>query len=144
MFIYGFAKIFKVQFSEPSLTRLLQPVGEMSPMGLAWTYMGHSEGFNVFVGCMEVLGGLLLIPRKTLTLGAFITMGVMMQVAMMNLFYDIPVKLFSIHLIAMATVIFLADWKRFTQVFIKNETAPALAYYKVCLLYTSPSPRDRG
>lgn len=131
MFTYGFVKIFKAQFPGPSLVRLLQPLGEMSPMGLAWTYMGHSEGFNMFVGFMEVLGGLLLIPRKTLTLGAFITMGVMTQVAMMNLFYDIPVKLFSIHLIAMATVIFLADWKRFTQVFIKNETAPSLTYYKV-------------
>lgn len=131
MFTYGFVKVFKAQFPGPSLVRLLQPLGEMSPMGLAWTYMGHSEGFNMFVGFMEVLGGLLLIPRKTLTLGAFITVGVMTQVAMMNLFYDIPVKLFSIHLIAMALVIFLADWKRFTQVFIKNETAPALAYYKV-------------
>lgn len=131
MFTYGFVKVFKAQFPGPSLVRLLQPLGDMSPMGLAWTYMGHSEGFNMFVGFMEVLGGLLLIPRKTLTLGAFITMGVMIQVAMMNLFYDIPVKLFSIHLIAMAAVIFLADWKRFTQVFIKNETVPALAYYKV-------------
>ncbi|MEP0263722.1 hypothetical protein [Dokdonia sp.] len=131
MFSYGFVKIFKGQFPGPSLGRLLQPLGEMSPMGLAWTYMGHSEGFNMFVGGMEVLGGLLLIPRKTLTLGAFITVGVMTQVAMMNFFYDIPVKLFSVHLALMALVIFLADWKRFTQVFIKNQTALAIQYYKV-------------
>lgn len=131
MFTYGFVKIFKAQFPGPSLGRLLQPLGEMSPMGLAWTYMGHSEGFNMFVGSMEVLGGLLLIPRKTLTLGAFITVGVMTQVAMMNFFYDIPVKLFSAHLAAMAMVIFLADWKRFAQVFIKNVTAPAINYYEV-------------
>ncbi len=131
LFIYGFAKIFKGQFPGPSLTRLLQPIGEMSPMGLAWTYMGHSEGFNMFVGCMEVLGGLLLIPRKTITLGAIVTTGVMLQVLMMNLFYDIPVKLFSAHLMMMALVIFAADWKRCKQVFIKNETAHAINYYKI-------------
>ncbi|WP_299763850.1 hypothetical protein [uncultured Dokdonia sp.] len=131
LFIYGFAKVFKGQFPGPSLTRLLQPIGEMSPMGLAWTYMGHSEGFNMFVGGMEVLGGLLLIPRKTITLGAIVTTGVMLQVLMMNLFYDIPVKLFSAHLMAMAFVIFAADWKRCKQVFIKNETAQAINYYEV-------------
>lgn len=131
MLTYGFVKIFKTQFPGPSLHRLLQPLGEMSPMGLAWTYMGHSEGFNLFVGSMEVLGGLLLIPRRTQTLGAFITMGVMTQVVMMNFFYDIPVKLFSLHLVLMAFVIFMADWKRFSQVFLRNQTAVHLDYYQV-------------
>ncbi len=129
MFFYGFVKIFKLQFIGPSLLDLLQPLGEMSPMGLAWTYMGHSEGFNVFVGCMEVLGGILLIPRRTQTLGAFITIGVMTQVAMMNFFYDIPVKLFSSHLIGMACVIFFSDIKRFIHLFITNQPTQALTYY---------------
>lgn len=131
MFTYGFVKIFKVQFPGPSLTSLLQPIGNLSPMGLAWTYMGHSEGFNMFVGVLEVLDGLFLIPRRTQTLGAFITIGVMTQVAMMNFFYDIPVKLFSVHLILMAFVIFITDWKRFSQVFLKNETALKVNYYEV-------------
>ncbi|MFT5890422.1 MAG: hypothetical protein ACI9Y7_000513 [Dokdonia sp.] len=131
MISYGFAKVFKSQFPEPSLIRLLQPIGDMSPMGLAWTYMGHSEGFNLFAGSMEVLGGLLLIPRRTLTLGALVSIGVMLQVAMMNFFYDIPVKLFSLHLMAMGLVIFLSDWKRFSQVFIKNQTAQPITHYQV-------------
>lgn len=131
MFTYGFVKIFKSQFPGPSLHRLLQPLGEMSPMGLAWTYMGHSAGFNLFVGALEVLGALFLIPRRTQTLGAFITMGVMTQVVMMNFFYDIPVKLFSVHLVLMAFVIFIVDWKRFSQVFLKNQTATRLNYYRV-------------
>ena len=129
MFTYGFVKIYKTQFAGPSLMRLLQPVGDMSPMGLAWTYMAQSEGFNIFVGAMEVIGGLLLIPRRTVTLGAFITMGVMFHVAMMNLFYDIPVKLFSINLFVLAAILFFKDIKRFTNVFIKNKDAMAVNYY---------------
>lgn len=129
MLLYGLVKIFKVQFPSASLTRLLEPLGNFSPMGLAWTYMGYSKGFNVFVGFMEVLGGLLLIPRRTQTLGAFIVMGVMTQVAMMNLFFDIPVKLFSIHLILMALIIFMTDIKRFVGVFIKNKSVTEYQYY---------------
>jgi hypothetical protein len=74
MFSYGFVKIIQLQFPYPSLTRMIQPLGDFSPMGLAWTYLGYSKGFNLFMGIMEVSGGLLLIPRRTSTLGAFIIM----------------------------------------------------------------------
>ncbi len=128
MFLYGFVKIFKIQFPSASLVRLLEPLGDFSPMGLAWTYMGFSKSFNVFAGSLEVLGGLLLIPRRTQTLGSFIIIGVMTQVAMMNFCYDIPVKLFSIHLILMASVIFITD-HRFLDVFIKNKSVEKYNYF---------------
>lgn len=129
MFLYGFVKIFQIQFPYPSLTRLLEPLGNFSPMGLAWTYMGYSEGFNLFAGLIEVLGGLLLIPRRTQTLGAFIVTGVMTHVAVMNFMFDIPVKLFSMHLVLMAFVIFMTDIKRFTDVFIKNKSVVKYDFY---------------
>lgn len=128
MLLYGFVKIFKLQFQSASLTHLLDPLGDFSPMGLAWTYMGFSKGFNVFVGFVEVLGGLLLIPRRTQTLGSLIIIGVMTQVAVMNFCYDIPVKLFSVHLVLMALVIFVTDY-RFLNVFIKNKAVAAFQYY---------------
>lgn len=77
MLLYGFVKVFKLQFTSASLTHLLDPLGDFSPMGLVWTYMGFSKGFNVFVGLLEVLGGVLLIPRRTQTLGSFLVIGVM-------------------------------------------------------------------
>lgn len=126
---YGFAKIYKSQFPNPSLIRLLQPIGEMSPMGLAWTYMGHSEYFNLVVGFIEALGGLLLIPRRTQTLGALIAAGVLLQIFLMNMFYDIPVKIFSLHLLLMALFIFSLDAKRFLNVFVYNKTTPRYNFY---------------
>jgi cytochrome b subunit of formate dehydrogenase len=35
LLLYGAVKVIKLQFPDPSLTRLLQPFGEASPMGLA-------------------------------------------------------------------------------------------------------------
>ena len=89
MLLYGFVKVFQIQFQQPSFIELLQPLGEFSPMGLAWNYMGYSKGFGMFAGLMEITGGLLLIYRRTSTLGAFIVIGVMTQVAMMNMMFDI-------------------------------------------------------
>lgn len=129
MFTYGFVKVIQLQFPYPSLTRMMQPLGEFSPMGLAWTYLGYSKGFNLFMGIMEIAGGLLLIPRRTSTLGAFVTMGVMTHVAVMNFMFDIPVKIFSVHLMLMALFIFSTDIKRFINVFIKNKPANAYEFY---------------
>ncbi|MDT0539146.1 hypothetical protein [Croceitalea sp. P059] len=129
MFTYGFVKIIQLQFPYPSLTRMMQPLGDFSPMGLAWTYLGYSKGFNLFMGIMEVSGGLLLIPRRTSTLGAFVTMGVMIHVAVMNFMFDIPVKIFSVHLAIIALLIFLTDSKRFINVFVKNKPTEAYDYY---------------
>ncbi len=129
MLLYGFAKVFKVQFPDPSLLRLLQPLGEFSPMGLAWTYMGYSKGFSFFAGIMEVIGGLLLIPRRTQILGALTVIGVMLQVAVMNFMFDIPVKLFSVHIVLFAVILFITDIKRFIHVFILNKETKTHNYY---------------
>ena len=126
---YGFAKVYKTQFPEPSLIRLLQPLGSFSPMGLAWTYMGFSEAYNVYTGMLEVLGGLLLIWRRTTTLGALLTMGVMSHVVVMNFTYDIPVKLFSTHLLVMALVVAATDRRRLYRLFFSNKSTASMIEY---------------
>lgn len=113
MLIYGLIKVFHLQMIPPTYSKLMQPLGEMSPMGLAWTFMGYSKGYSMFAGGIEVLAGVLLIPRRTVTIGALIAVGVMTQVFIMNLSFDIPVKLFSFHLLLMGSILFLANSKRF-------------------------------
>jgi hypothetical protein len=62
---YGAAKIYKYQFPDPMPSTLLQPLGDFSPMGLAWTFMGYSMGYNLFTGIAEALGGVFLFFRRT-------------------------------------------------------------------------------
>lgn len=128
MILYGFAKIFKGQFADPSLELLIQNVGEMSPMGLAWTFMGHSMFYNIFTGSLEIIGGLLLLNRKTVSLGSLAIVGVMINVVFMNFTYDIPVKLFSTHLVLMSFLLLISDGKRSPQFFIKNEKTEKVDY----------------
>lgn len=72
MLNYGMVKVIKLQFPFPGIHRLLEPYGESSPMGLAWTFMGYSRGYNYFAGFAEVLSGLLLLNRRTTTFGALV------------------------------------------------------------------------
>jgi hypothetical protein len=102
MIIYGLAKVFYLQFMYPSDIALEKTLGDMSPMGLMWTFMGYSMGYTMFVGWLEFFGGLFLIFRRTTTLGALITLGVMLNVFMLNMCYDVPVKLLSLHMVLMS------------------------------------------
>ncbi|MBC8753181.1 hypothetical protein H2O64_00770 [Kordia sp. YSTF-M3] len=125
MFSYGFYKIIPLQFPVPSLGRLVQSYGDSSPMGIAWTFMGASKAYTMFSGFAEVLAGLLLIFRRTRTLGGLVCFGVMMNIFAMNMCYDIPVKLFSFHLLLFALFVFMQDWKRiFAVFFTKAATIP--------------------
>src|ERR1700689_4779587 len=72
MINYGMAKVVPVQMPYPSLTRLLQPFGTFSPMGVLWSSIGASPVYEIFAGCAEVAGGLLLIVPRTATFGALI------------------------------------------------------------------------
>ena len=120
MIIYGSIKVIKSQFPDPSLDRMLQPFGDASPMGILWTFMGASEPYNVFAGAGELLGGLLLTTRRTTLLGALVTIGVMGHVAALNFCYDVPVKLFSLHLLLMATWLLVPDANRLVRFFLLN------------------------
>jgi hypothetical protein len=126
MIFYGAVKVIKSQFPYPSLERLVQPFGDASPMGLLWTFMGASAGYKVFAGAGEMLGGLLLTARRTTLLGALVCVGVLSNVVLLNFSYDVPVKLFSLHLLAMAVFLAAPDLGRLVNFFVlRRPAAPA-------------------
>lgn len=117
MISYGAVKVIKAQFPDLTLDALAQPLGESTPMGLLWKFMGASWLFNVFTGAAEMLGGLLLTLRRTTLLGALVSVAVLSNVVVLNLSYDVPVKLYSMHLLAMAAWLVLPDARRLVNVF---------------------------
>ena len=125
MFGYGIIKVIMLQFGPPGFAQLVKPFGEATPMNLVWNFMGASQGYTMMSGAMEVLAAALLIWRRTAMLGAVVTFGVMANVAALNYFYDVPVKLFSSHLVAMAALLLVPDLRRLFSVFLANRPAPA-------------------
>ncbi len=123
MLNYGFAKLNNMQFGSPSLDRLLEPYGNSSPMGLAWTYYGYSNGFKNFVGLAEIACGLLLLFRRTYILGALLGVVVSANIMAVNYFFDVPVKLLSTLLLVMSIFLLLRDAERLINIFFLNKTA---------------------
>ncbi len=124
---YGAFKVIPSQFPQPSLDRLLQSFGDSSPMGILWTFMGVSTPYNVFAGLAEFAGGALLIFRRTMRLGAFLSIAAMTNVVMLNFCYDVPVKQYSSHLLAMAIFLAAPDLRRLADLLVLHRAVPAIA-----------------
>lgn len=124
MISYGLAKLAtNGQFSFPEIYRLDQRYGDSSPMGLLWTFMGYSKAYCVFAGIGEILGGVLLLFRKTIVAGCLLSIVVLMNVVMMNFCYDVPVKIFSSHLLIITIIILLPYLSSLYSFFFSNEVS---------------------
>lgn len=117
---YGCNKIFRTQFLEPSLMQLIQPYGRSTPMDLLWIQMGYSRLYSFFGGMAEMVGAVLLLVPQLTTLGALVGGAVMTNVLMLNLAYDVPRKILSVHLVLMALFLLVPDMRRLFDFFVLN------------------------
>jgi hypothetical protein len=120
MFNYGMIKVIQTQFLPLSAWRLEEQYGDLSPMGLLWTFMSYSVPYNVFTGGAEALGGLLLLFRRTTTLGALLTVAVLSHVVLINFSYDVIVKLYSSNLLFLGLFLLAPDLSRLADLLVLN------------------------
>lgn len=125
MLSYGTAKFGEGQFPAIDVRGLETPWGECSPMGAVWRFMGASPAYTACTGVVECLAAVLLLWRRTATLGGLVAVGAMTNVLLLNLCYDIPVKLYAAHLLLMGTLVAAADAPRLLAVFWRHEAVAA-------------------
>jgi uncharacterized membrane protein YphA (DoxX/SURF4 family) len=112
MFTYGLAKVVPLQMPFPFLTRFVEPFGNFTPLGVLWYSIGASPAYQIFTGCAETFGGILLTIPRTTTLGALLCLADLSEVFILNMTYDVPVKLFSFHLILMVLFVLAPELPR--------------------------------
>ena len=118
LFKYGFNKVFKLQFYLPEPNILYSNVGSLSRDILYWSTMGVSYSYTVFIGILELTPAFLLLFRRTRLLGALIAFGVLINVAIINISFDISVKILSSFLLLLSTLIILPDLSQLYHFFI--------------------------
>jgi uncharacterized membrane protein YphA (DoxX/SURF4 family) len=123
MLTYGLSKAVPLQMPSPYLTTLLEPSGNLSPMGVLWFSIGASRAYEIFTGCAEMLGGILLIVPRTTMFGALVCLADTILVFVLNMTYDVPVKLFSFHLILMALFLLAPEFQRLANFFFLSRAA---------------------
>lgn len=126
LLIYGTSKIYGYQFAlTPSV--LAQPAGNLGTHDLFWTFMGASKSYRLFAGVLETIAAILLLFRRTSTIGALLAMMLLINILMLNIAYDTWVKVIAMHLILCCLVTLLPQMKALYHIFILKRTT-ALTY----------------
>lgn len=120
LFSFALEKFFKTQFGDLTFYQLTQPVGDMTPMTLAYTFFGHSYPYNIFMGLAES-AALLLLFRRTTPFGALLTAAAMANVVAVNISYDIHAKVFASMMLVMALFLLLPHIQRIFKFFFTGE-----------------------
>ncbi|MGB0931807.1 MAG: hypothetical protein ACPGVB_13580 [Chitinophagales bacterium] len=143
LFKYGFNKVFKLQFYLPEPNILYSNVGSLGRDILYWSVMGVSYSYTVFAGILELIPAFLLLFRRTRLLGALIAFAVLVNVVMINVSFDISVKILSSFLLLLSVLIILPDAPNLYRFFIlqkqgitSKQYIPTCANKKRLLVYS--------
>jgi len=122
MSIYGFNKLFKFQFYDAHPNTLFTPVGFLTKDFLYWTSMGSSSLFNTITGLTEVFISIFLLFKPTRFLASILGFFGMLYVFFINIAFDINVKIQSLFLVFLFSILLFPYIKTYYQFFIKKKT----------------------
>ncbi|HMO62828.1 MAG TPA: hypothetical protein PKC39_10880 [Ferruginibacter sp.] len=124
---FGFLKVYPMQMPYPSLSNFLTDFGDYNTYKIYWQHVGISTWYQVLLGWVEVIGGVLMFFRPTIFIGALINAGVLFNIAHANFGYDGGVHVYSSFFVLFSVILlipYLRDlWKLFIQ---KKDTTLAL------------------
>jgi len=66
-----------------------RPIESLSGFELTWFYYGYSHAYGTILGLTQILGGVLLLFRKSALLGATLLTPMMANILMINIFFHI-------------------------------------------------------
>lgn len=120
---FGWAKLFGLQFVVPQDVAK-QPVNQLSGEWLTWYYFGHSSTFGVIIALVQIIGAYLLLFRKTLLLVATILFAFMLNLTLINIFYQMNLGALIQSVIITSGILFLIlwDYERLVTFFLKEES----------------------
>ncbi|MDQ2864790.1 MAG: hypothetical protein M3R51_01050 [Candidatus Eremiobacteraeota bacterium] len=127
LLLYGFDKVIPAQFGVLTPSRLSEPLGLLTPMGMLWTFMAASHGYTMLTGYTEVIGGLLLLFPRTAILGAIIGFVALANVLALDIFYDVPAKLLTFQLLVLDLFLLSHDSRALVNLLVLRRNAVPLA-----------------
>jgi hypothetical protein len=120
---FGFIKLLPLQVPYPSLSNLNTPYGDFTRWKLFSLSLGVVPSYESFLGGVEIAAALLLLYRKTASIGALIVVFFTGNVLMSNLAYEGGEYVYSAYLISLALFILAYDAGRLTDLIVFHRAA---------------------
>ncbi|WP_183559777.1 hypothetical protein [Mucilaginibacter sp. SP1R1] len=139
---FAIAKFFPVQMPFPTISQLNTNLGDFTPGKLYWLTTGVAPFFEVFAGIFELTATILLLFRRTTTLGAIMMIAILLPIWFVNIGYNAGVELASMHILVLSVVLLVRDAPKFWQILILHKNG-ALTYVQP-FVFTANWKRNTG
>jgi len=85
MFIYGGGKL--IQFD--GAAEIDKTISEMTGMELMWAFYGYSKSFAITLGVFELIGGFLILIKRTRIIGCLFTSTILVNVIFQDIYFGV-------------------------------------------------------
>lgn len=134
---YAWVKIFPVQFLPPESNVLHTPLGQLSKDIAFWSLMGSTYILTCFIGIIELLTGFGLLLKRTRMVASLFGFGIASTLLVLNLSFDISVKLLSLCLFLLNTWLVSTYWAEIKALFnTKKQSFKAVIISMIVVLLT--------
>lgn len=121
---FGVVKFLPIQIPDATISDLHTEYGDYLLWKLYYLTNGISKaGYIPVIGVLEIVGGLLLLTRRTTVIGAGLLLAVFLNVVLVNFVYDIGEQVYSSFLFLLAFVLILYDFPRLYSLLVKETTS---------------------
>lgn len=118
MVTFGLQKICHLQFYVP-LGMLDDPFTAIPNEMLMWAFMGRYHSMVDIIACIEILGGTLLLFRKTRLVGAFVLLPMLLNIMLLDLYYlNLLVQVYVILELLAVIYLILLEYRRLVEFFL--------------------------
>jgi hypothetical protein len=125
MVIYGVRMAFGLEFPLPYNSQLLHTYASSTRLGLLSIFIGISPAYKIFIGAIQLGAGLMLLFRRARFVGAFLLSILMINVVVLTIIFDVPLKLHAIHLLVFSLILLAPDLMRLARLFFINTPIPS-------------------
>lgn len=120
----GIVKVLPIQIPDPSLSDLHTEYGDFLVWKLYYlTNAVSTAGYLPVIGLLEIIGGVLLLNKRTVTIGAGLLLAVLLNVVLVNYVYEIGEQVYSSFLFLIAFVLIIYDLPRIYKLLFKETEA---------------------
>ena len=126
---FGWKKIFGLQFVVPAEI-VSKPMNQQPGEALTWYYFGYSQAFGLIIAVTQIVGSYLLLFRKTFLLSCLVLFTLMLNIALIDIFYQMNAGALTQAVVLTCGLLFLllTDYRKFVVLFFKSDSSlPTLA-----------------
>ncbi|MNL32051.1 hypothetical protein D3C87_1538760 [compost metagenome] len=99
-------------------------MNQQSGEWLTWFYFGYSHAFGIIIAVTQIIGGYLLLFKRTLLIGSILLFSLLLNLTLINIFYHMNAGALLQSILLMIGVLFLVllDSKKLIDFFFKSKS----------------------